>query len=246
MHSFWYIKLFPMAVKMRLLALTLLLLMHGLCAAQQASLASCLDKLASDPAFALLAPKLALGMATGATPAMLANAMLANNKERSVIAEWAAARAECLKADSRYGNAVYRPPLQAYGIDAENKVMAAAVELYDGKIPFGEFNRQRQAIAEDLREKAAQLSQRIQLQATTLEQADRQMREREQMQREIDEAERQATLARQHAEQAHAAAVARQSTRRSGADGARRHQPAPIAPNRNCFRFGSRLACTGG
>jgi hypothetical protein len=233
-----------MAVRMRLLALTLLLLMHGLCAAQQESLASCLDKLAPEPAFSLLARKLALGMATGATPAMIADTSLANNQERPVIAEWAAARAGCLKADSRYGNAVYRPPLQAFGIDAENKVMAAAVELYDRKIPFGEFNRRREAIAQELREKSAQLSRQIQLQATTLEQADRQMREREQIQREIDEADRQATLARQHAEQAQAA-VARQSARRSGADGPRRNQPAPIAPNRNCFRFGSRVACTG-
>ena len=228
---------------MRLLALMLLLLMHGLCAAQQ-GLASCLDKLAPDPAFALLARKLALGMAAGATPAMLADTSLANDKERPVIAEWAAARAECLKADSRYGNAVYRPPLQAFGIDAENKVMAAAVELYDRKIPFGEFNRRRETIAEELRGKAAQLSRKIQLQTTTLEQADRQTREREQMQREIDEAERQATLARQQAEQAQAAA-ARRSVRRSGADGPRRYQPAPIAPNRNCYRFGNRLACTG-
>jgi hypothetical protein len=235
---------FPMAAKMRLLALTLLLVMHGLCAAQQGSLASCLDKLAPDPAFALLARKLALGMATGATPAMVADTSLANNQERPVIAEWAAARAECLKADSRYGNAVYRPPLQAFGIDAENQVMAAAVELYDRKISFGEFNRRREAIAQELRGKTAQLSRQIQLQSTTLEQADRQMREREQMQRDIDEVERQAALARQQAEQAQAA-VARQSARRSGADVTRRYQPTPIAPNRNCFRFGSRIACTG-
>ena len=229
---------------MRLLAMTLLLLMHGLCAAQQDSLAACLDKLVPDPAFGLLAGKLALGTATSATPAMIADASLANNKERPVIADWAAARAECLKANSRYGNAVYRPPLQAFGIDAENKVMAAAVELYDRKISFGEFNRRREAIAEERRGKAAQLSRQIQAQTTAQEQADRQMREREQMQRDIDEAERQATLAQQQAGQAREAA-ARLSTRRSGPDGLRRHQPAPVVPFRNCFRFGNRIACTG-
>jgi hypothetical protein len=229
---------------MRLLAMALLLLMHGLCAAQQDSLAACLDKLVSDPAFALLAGKLALGTATSATPAMFADTSLASNKERPVIADWGAARAECLKANSQFGNAVYRPPLQAFGIDAENKVMAAAVELYDRKISFGEFNRRREAIAEERRGKAVQLSRQIQAQTTAQEQADRQMREREQMQRDIDEAERQATLAQQQAGQAREAA-AQLSTRRSGPDGLRRHPPAPVVPFRNCFRFGNRIACTG-
>ena len=227
---------------MRPLAMTLLLLIHGLCDAQQTSLASCIDKLAADPGFAQLAGKLAVGAATDKAPTIV-DTSLANNTERQVIAEWAAARAECLKADSRYGNAVYRPPLQAFGIDAENKVMAAAVELYDRKISFGEFNRQRQAIAEELRGKAAHLRQEIQSQRTAQEQADRQTREREQMQREVDEAERQAALARRQAEQAQEA-TARLTTRPSRPDGARRHELAPIVPYRNCFRFGSRITCT--
>lgn len=230
---------------MRLLAMTFLLLMHGLCDAQQGSLASCIDKLAADSGFALLAGKLAVGMASGTTPAMAADTSLANSKERYVIAEWAAARAECLKADSRYGNAVYRPPLQTFGIDAENKVMAAAVELYDRKISFGEFNRRRQLIAEELRGKAADLSRQIQSQEMALEQADRQTREREQTKRDIEEVERQAVLARQQAEQAQDAA-ARQPARRSRPDVPRRYQLAPIVPYRNCFRFGSRITCTGG
>lgn len=228
----------------RSLAMTLLLLIHGLCDAQQESLASCLDKLAADPSFMLLAGKLAVGAVTGTMPAVAADPSLANNKERHVIAEWAAARAECIKADSRYGNAVYRAPLQAFGIDAENKVMAAAVELYNRKISFGEFNRRRQAIAAELRGKAAELSRQIQSQRTTQEQADRQTREREQTQREIEEAERQAAMARQQSAQALEAA-ARASTRPNRPDGPRHHQLAPITPYRNCFRFGSRITCTG-
>ena len=51
-----------MAAKMRLCVMTLLFLLHGHCAAQSESLAACLDKLAADSRFALIAGKLSLGM----------------------------------------------------------------------------------------------------------------------------------------------------------------------------------------
>ena len=228
---------------MRVLAMVFLFLTRSLCAAQQDELASCLNSLSADPAFAVLTGKLAVGVVTSTTPAMAADTSLANNKELPVIAKWAAARAECVKADSRYGNAIYRPPLQAFGIDAENKVLAAAEALYDKAISYGEFNRRRKAIAEEFRAKVADLRRQIQSQNAALEQADRQAREREKMQREIEEAEWQATLARRQSEQARVAA-ARLSTRPSGPDGLRRRQPSPVAPNRNCFRFGSQISCT--
>ena len=229
---------------MRLLALTLLLLMHGLCAAQSESLAACLDKLAAESRFALIAGKLSLGMASNAKPAMLADSSTASNKERPVIAEWAAARADCLKADSKFGNEIYRAPMQTFGIDAEHKVMAAAVELYDQKISFGEFNRRREAVAGELRAKTVELNRRIQQQGTTFEQADRQARERDQIQRELDEAAWQATMARQQAERAQEAA-ARRGVRPNASYGVRPYQRAPVVSARNCFRFGDRITCTG-
>jgi hypothetical protein len=229
---------------MRPLAMLLLLLMHGLCTAQSESLSACLEKLGADPAFALLANKVSLGAAATATPAMLADPSIANSKERPVISAWASTRADCLKTESKFGNEVYRPPLQAAGIDAEHKLMAAAVELYDQKISYAEFNRRRLAIADEMREKAAQVSRQIQQQGMAFEQADRQAREREQMQREIDEASRQASIARQQAEAAQQAA-ARRSVRPNASPGARPYQPPPVVTARNCFRFGNRIACTG-
>lgn len=203
-----------------------------------------MERLAADSKFAPLAGKVSLGMTANAVPPRRADASFASDSERPVIAEWAAARGECIKAYSRYGNAAYRPPLQAFGIDAENKVMAAAVALYNRAISFGEFDRRRQAVAEELRAKAADLSRSIQLQRTAQEQADRLTREREQTQREIEEAERQATAAWQKAEQAQEGA-ARLPARAYRQGAPRRFQPAPIVPYRNCFRFGARLTCTG-
>ena len=125
-----------MGGKSRLLAAVLLLPLHGVCAAQEMSLASCHEKLAAAPGFAILADKVALGAGKNTTPRMLADPSLANNTERPVIGKWAAARADCVKANSRFGNEVYRPPLQAFSMDAENKIMAVAVELYDLKISW--------------------------------------------------------------------------------------------------------------
>ena len=228
---------------MQLVVAALLILVCGHCNAQLTTLDACMSKLADDPGYSLLAGKLAVGTIADTTPAMNANTALPNNQERHVIAAWAAARAECLKTESRYGNAVYRPPLQTFSIDAENKVMAAAVELYDRKMTFGEFNRQRQAAAEELRGKSMELSRKIQSQRAAQEQSDWQSRERDQMQRDIDAAERQAAIARQEATQARETA-AQLSTRPNRTDEARRRPLAPIAPLRNCYRFGNRLTCT--
>jgi hypothetical protein len=219
-------------------------LIHGYCHAQQASLASCMDQLSAEPRFAILSGKLAVGAVANTPPGMLADPSLANHRERQAISEWAAARGDCIKADSRYGREAYRPPLQAYGIDAENKVMAAAVALYNREISFAEFNRRRQVIAAELRGRATDLSRQIQAQRTVQEQADRQTREREQTQREIEEVELQATMARQEAALARKDA-AWHSARGNRQEGPRSYLPAPMVSYRNCFRFGSRLTCTG-
>jgi hypothetical protein len=222
----------------------LLLLLPVVYAAEQDSLPGCLQKLSADRRFEVLTGKLALGAETQLAPALLADNSLANDKERPIISNWAAARADCVKASSRFGNDVYRPPLQAFSLDAENKVLAAAVELYNRKISFGEFNRRREAIADEVRTKTAQLNRQIQSQSAAFEQADRQAREREQMQREVEEAERQAALAQQQAQQAQEA-NARLAARSRWQSGPPRQSIAPSVPTRNCFRFGSRITCTG-
>jgi hypothetical protein len=229
---------------MRPLALALFWLLPGLGYAQQDSLAACMDRLATDSRFATLARKLEVGAMTGASPAMLADASFAGSRERQALSEWAEARGACIGEEGKRGNAAYRPPLQTYSIEAENKVMAAAVALYNREISFGDFNRQRLLIAEQLRAQKADLSRQIQAQRTALEQSDRQSREREQMQRDIEAAELQASAARRQAELAQEA-LARLPNTASRKDGPRRYVSTPAAPYRNCFRFGARITCTG-
>jgi hypothetical protein len=200
-----------------------------------------MEKLRAEAGFAPLAGRLAVGAHAEITPAMLADASMATARERQAISRWAEARAECIRTESRYGNATYRAPLQTYALDAENKLMAAIVELHDGKISYGEFNRVRQAIADEKRAKSADLSRRMDAQRAGQEQADRQAREREQARQAIEEAEWQASMARQRAEQA-LQSVPPPARRPQEA---RRDWVAPRVPNRGCFRFGSRIACTG-
>ena len=97
-------------------SILLLLLLPVVPIAAQDLLPACLDKLAADRRFEPLAGKLALGANAKVAPALLAETSLATDKERPLILNWAAARAECLKASSRFGNDVYRPPLQAFSI----------------------------------------------------------------------------------------------------------------------------------
>jgi hypothetical protein len=202
-----------------------------------------MDHLAADSRFAPLAKKLEIGAVADTLPAMLGDASFASSKERQVISEWATARGACIREDTKYGNAAYRPPLRAYSIEAENKVMAAAVALYNREISFGDFNRQRQVIAEQLRAQKADLARQIQSQRTAQEQSDRQSREREQMQRQIEDAEVQASAARRQAEQAQET-VARLPNTAYRQDGPRRYGSTSAAPYRNCFRFGARMTCT--
>jgi hypothetical protein len=228
---------------MRIFSLVIFSFLSGLCAAQHESLDSCMDQLPAVPAYAVIAGKLAMGAGAYATSAMLADTTLANNRERQVVADWAAARAECVKADSRFGNDIYRPPIQTFGIGAESRVMAAAVELYDRKISFGEFNQRRQIIAEELRAKVTSLQRQIQSQLSAQEQADQLTREREQMQREIEEMRRQAELARRQSAEAQGAAGVI-PTRPSSQERILRPLPPRIVLNRYCFRFGDRIICT--
>ena len=235
---------------MRLWAMLLLLSASCACCAQQDALALCLAGLVDDPRFGLIAGKVAVGDFSDPTFAMLADRSTASTKEKQAISQWAAARSECVKAEARYGNALYRPPIQAFRIEAENGAIAAAVDLYDRKTTFGEFNRQLRAIAGDLRAKIAALGLQIREQWLAQGQADQQAREMAQMQKNLDEVQRQASLAQQQALQAQQEAAGRftaasnQTYQTYRTYRTRRPPYLPLLPNQTCYQFGSRVICT--
>src|SRR3982751_5199386 len=203
----------------------------------QSSLQMSRAGLAADPKLTSLSGKVSLGSAASVSSTMLGDRSVPNRNEREAIGNWAAARSECVKGASREGNDVYRPPLLTYNIEAENKVMAALSELHNGKISFGEFNQRRQAIADELRDKSAALNRRIQDQRAAEEQAGQRARENEQTQKEVQELERQASLAQQQAQEANERRI---RPRRIQPYGVRPPAFGAIRPYRDCFQFGSR------
>lgn len=232
----------------------MLLLSIATCSyAQRDALLACMGRLAADERFAPITGKLAVGVNSDTTFAMLADTSLASTGERRAISEWAAQRSECIKAEDRYGRSSYRPPMQALGTEAENKVMAAAVDLYNRKINFGEFNRRRQAIVDEQRVKVAAVLQQIQTQKAAQEQADRQSRELEQMQKTLsaqEQADRQALAAQIQALQAQQAQDDALKRNAPSPSVVRRADTAPVRARvgagfaSNCFRFGSQMTCT--
>jgi hypothetical protein len=218
---------------LKLIAIAVLLFGCKPSAAQQSPLSMCLDQLVSDRRFEAIRNKVPLGSRSAATPAMMANASLASERERRILADWAEMRSACVKSNSQYGNAQYREPLQAAGLEAENRLMVAVGELRAGKISYGEFNQRWNAIGQELKAKGQDVSRQIQAQREADEQARQRRQEREQMQREIDDANREADVARQQAEQAAAKAPLRRA--RSGDAWTRR---APVPTYRQPLRSG--------
>ncbi len=210
----------------------------------------CLSRLETDSRFAAIVGKLVLGARADATPAMLADLTAPAGRQVPALADWTAARSDCIGAEAAFGNASYRPPLQAFRLEAEGDIIEAAADLHDRRMTFGEFNRRRQAIDVELRGRISGLSRQIQAQRAAQEQADQQAREKQQLQRALEEAERQAVTAQQQAARAQQEAdQARRPARRPPAPASqpyRMHRPriAPTVPYASCFQLDGRVICT--
>ncbi len=243
----------PTILFVRRSALPCLLFAAGVCDAQQDALTKCLAGLETDARFAAIAGKIALGARADAAPEMLADMSTAAGKQVRAVADWTAARSECVSAEAAFGNASYRPPLQSFRLEAESGIIEAAADLHDRRLSFGGFNRRRQAIAVELRGRIAGLSRQIQAQRTAQEQADQQAREKQQLQRSLDEAERLAAMAQQQAtraqQEADQARRDRRSARRPSAPASQpyrmqRPRVAPPVPYASCFQLDGRTICT--
>ncbi len=232
-----------------------LLLASAVCLGQpqQDALTRCLSALEIDARFSAVAGRLALGARADSTPEMRADASTPTGKQVKALADWIAARSECVQAEAATGNANYRPPLQSFRLEAESEIIEAAADLHDRHLTFGAYNRRRQQVEDELRRKVAALSQRIQSQRAAQEQADREARERQLVQRSLEEAERQASLAQQQTARAQQETEqARRAARRPAAGPGQPYPPyrmvrprvaAPV-PYASCFQLDGRIVCT--
>jgi hypothetical protein len=189
-----------------------------------------------------LRKKVALGPASRVSASLTENADTPTDKERASLKAWTAARNKCVDQVQREGNAEYRPPLVTYAIEAERQLTSAASQLYDRKISFGDFERQREEINEKMQTKVGGLKRQIQQQNVTFSDTDARARQTQQMQKDVDEAERQAQLAQQQQTQTPNPPARTYSEFRRYAP--IRPDPAAVGPYRNCVNLGTRVVCS--
>ncbi|MDB5809095.1 MAG: hypothetical protein JWN94_1217 [Betaproteobacteria bacterium] len=226
---------------MRSLALLVLISAANACYAQQSPLEGCIAKLESDSRFSTLRNKLALGPTARASPNLAANVNMPTDKERTAIKNWSTARKKCVDEAQGEGNAVYRPPLVTYAIEAERQVLAAAAELYDRKISYGDFQRQREDYNEQMQRKVVGLRRQIQNQNSAFAESDARARERQLLQKDVDEAERLASIAQQQAQNPSPPPSNQTQYRRYPSF---RPDAENIGPYRNCVNLGTRVVCS--
>lgn len=112
---------------------------------------ACLDALATNSEFTPLKEKVALGRAETQTFSMKTNSSRATVFERPLIVKWVDARKECSKLNPGFDK--MPPSLRNLYDQLWVQIEAAALNLYEGKITFGEFAQQRETLSVEYKKK---------------------------------------------------------------------------------------------
>jgi len=123
--------------------------------AQEDPIAACLERIVGDKRFASIRGKVALGDASDTTFAMYSNESFATQADRAAIAGWSEARVECAKAGESHRQKERGPLTAAFILEGEHALVSLAVDLYHRRISYAEFNKRRQAAADNIRRQLA-------------------------------------------------------------------------------------------
>ena len=120
----------------------------------------CIDKVAKNPAYAPLQDKMSIGGDLEQTMSMLSDKSHITEEEKPLLLGWAEERRSCYAADD--ANLRTHVSIELYALinRTRSASLATTVDLYSGKISFGEFAQVRQKIADTHREGFAQLAAR--------------------------------------------------------------------------------------
>ncbi len=111
--------------------------------------AQCSKDLATKPEFSLLVDKLPVGDARNITFAMLASDAIPTTEERNAIAALFAANEQCGKLGESYRLTNYPPEINSQLLATMTAINLVGVDLYKGKITYGEANKRLAAIRDD-------------------------------------------------------------------------------------------------
>jgi hypothetical protein len=123
---------------------------------------ACGKALATDARFSLIAKKTPVAGIENISLEMLADESKPNDAERKQLAAYVLAGNDCSNEGTEFRKAHYPPEIIAAMLEAHDKSLDTAADLYNRKISFGAFNKQLQSIASELRTKVAAIVQRIQ------------------------------------------------------------------------------------
>ena len=226
----------------RIIVFCVLLTAMASALAQQDPSADCFINLASDSRFTPISGKMAIGAPPKSTFTMLADESFPSDSERKLIADWATAVEDCGPLGESYRQNNYPPHLLALVNESKNIFVGMVIDLYNRKIPYGQFNRRRQSTFDEIRARATEIVQRLQAQQQAQQEA------QQQAQQQSQEARYQAQQAQQAQEDANNRQTALYLLNQM-----RMNQPRALVPYQmrtrpstttNCHWIGDFLNCT--
>jgi hypothetical protein len=144
----------PRRMKFRPLRLIAAVLLAGssisLAQTVQDPSAQCAKDQTANPEFSLLVDKLPVGDIRNITFGMLANDSIPTTEERNAIAAYFAANEQCAKLGESYRQANYPPEINNQLLAAMTAINLVGVDLYKGRITYGEANKRLAAVRDDL------------------------------------------------------------------------------------------------
>lgn len=135
-------------MKLAIFALSFILVCDMAVAADDPS-SVCSKRIAADPKFSALAQKVPLDLHMP-TLEMLADGSYPTPADRKSIGQWMAAEKSCIKQGDTYRHSHYPHELIALAANAEARITAVALALYNDQIQYGTANQELLAIYGDV------------------------------------------------------------------------------------------------
>ncbi|MBT8582427.1 hypothetical protein G6653_06540 [Polynucleobacter paneuropaeus] len=148
--------------KLTLLGFVLFMPFFAFAQATDPSSAECFSALESNSELQVLKGKVALGNVSGQTLEILANDKKPSPAEKSALAKWDSSRQPCIQQSLEWSHSHYAPNVAVILERLISQFKSNLVDLYAGKITYGQFAKARQANADNAKAEAVNLDQQNQ------------------------------------------------------------------------------------
>jgi hypothetical protein len=187
-------------------------------------LVTCVRTLSRDPEYAEISTKLPLQDMNTVSFSMLADQSRPTVQERKEIASWFDARENCWKTSEPTLRALWPPEIVQISNEGSASLKAIGVELYNGKLTYGEANKEIEDLGNSIKARIIPIVKQFQADA-----AAQQAAEKQQTAQRTEAAERQSAQQQAYADaQANQAQALRQQRAQLFLNFMRANQPSPV------------------